>query len=276
MVLSLKDVFIAALHAAYQAHNDLGVDGETLIRKNQFGDTALKVDIECEKAVLKELQNNNVPIKVISEEHGVTAIGNDPRYLGILDGLDGSSLYKAARGRKNYGTMFAIFSGTDPTYNDYLVCGIMQHATNRLYIAEKDHGTYILEGDKKHSIHTSEKPTLDSNTKIFIDEFFDYNRETFSKHFAEFDPKYEGASSLYYAALVDGSTDLVLECTRKGNLEIAVEYGLTKEAGGAVVDLHGNDIGTKKYLSFYQDEHIGIISAATQSLAMDIVSRLRK
>lgn len=272
----LKDVLIGALHAAYGVHESLGADGEALIHKNQFGDTALRVDIECEQAVLHVLRKDSVPIQVISEEHGTTIIGGKPQYLGILDGLDGSSLYKKARGKKGYGTMFAIFSGTDPTYDDYIVCGIMQHATNRLLVAEKNQGAYVIEGGQQHVLSVSGKESLDASVKIYIDEYFDYNRETFSQHLREFKPKYEGASSLYYAALAEGSADLVLECTRKGNLEIAVEYGLTREAGGMVADLNGQDIGNEKYLTFGQDKQFGIISAAARNLVLEVLKKIQE
>lgn len=273
---NLKQIVIDALYKAYEVHQSLGASGEEVVQKNQFAQVALRVDIECEQAVLQTLQENTLAIKVISEEHGTTLIGNSQEYLGVLDGLDGSMLYKTNRGKKRYGTMFAIFDTTNPTYSDYRVCGIMQHATNRLFIAEKDKGAYILENNQEKPIHTSSKTQLGSNTKIYIDEYFEYNRTTFSQHLSEFEPKYELASSLYYADLAEGTADLVLECTRKGNLEIAVEYGLTTEAGGSVIDLEGHDIAHQSYLSFGQDEQVGIISAATHSLALDLLKKIRQ
>lgn len=265
---------IDALHAAHTAHEHLGIKGEELIRKNQFGDTALRADIECEQAVLQVLRKNQVPIQVISEEHGTTLIEDTPAYLGILDGLDGSALYKKARGKKRYGTMFAIFNNTNPTYADYIVCGIMQHATNRIFIAEKDQGTSIIEDNKETVAYTSGKKVFDEDIKIYIDEYFEYNRKTFSQYLRDFKPQYEGSSALYYAALAEGSADVVLECTRKGNLEIAVEYGLTREAGGAVTDLEGHDIGSQKYLAFGQNMQLGIISSASHELAQEVLKKL--
>ncbi|MBX4210746.1 hypothetical protein KW783_02115, partial [Candidatus Parcubacteria bacterium] len=72
------------------------------------------------------LREQNIPIRVIAEEHGVVDITANPRYLGILDGLDGSSVYKKARGTGRYGTMFGIFDTTDPTYQYYVASGIME------------------------------------------------------------------------------------------------------------------------------------------------------
>jgi fructose-1,6-bisphosphatase/inositol monophosphatase family enzyme len=271
---NIRDTVIDALRQAYIVHQSLGADGEELVHKNQFGDTALCVDIECEQAILKTLKDSDLPIKVISEEHGTTLFQASQKYLGILDGLDGSSVYRKARGKKRYGTMFAIFDTTNPRYDDYLVCGIMQHATDRMFIAEKGKGAYIIKDGKEHHIQVSSAHQLDARTRIYIDESFEYNRTTFSQHLIEFHPKYEGASSLYYADLAEGTAEVVLECTRKGNLEIAVEYGITTEAGGVVTDLSGQSIGNQEYLSFGQNSQLGVISAANRSLALELIKRI--
>lgn len=272
--MRLEKVLIDALQAAYEMHENLGVRGEELIQTNQFGDSAVLADIKCEEAVLNTLQSEELPIEVISEEHGVARIGESSQYLGVLDGIDGSSLYKKARSEGRYGTMFSIFKGTDPTYDDYLVCGIMQHSTGRMYVGEKGEGAYSIENGAKQAIHTSTAKSLAEVALLYIDESFEYNRRTFSTPLSKFQPKYEGASSLYYAALAEGSADAVLECTRKGNLEIAVEYGLTREAGGAVIDLNGRDIGEYKYREFGQDSHKGVISAASNALARNILQKI--
>src|SRR5689334_15712201 len=94
----LENIVINALYEAYQVHEDLGETGKQLVQKNQFGDTALKVDIEAEQVILTTLREAQLSIRVISEEHGTVDIGDNPIYLGILDGLDGSGVYKSLRG----------------------------------------------------------------------------------------------------------------------------------------------------------------------------------
>jgi fructose-1,6-bisphosphatase/inositol monophosphatase family enzyme len=273
--MQLEKIFVDALQASYEMHEKLGKAGEELIQTNQFGDLAVLADIKCEEAVLGVLRERKLPIKVISEEHGLTQIGDEVQYTGILDGIDGSSVYKKARGEGRYGTMFAIFEGDAPTYGDYLVCGIMQHATGRMYVAEKGKGAYVMEEGAKQPLYTSAKTHLAGDVTLYVDESFEYNRRVFSSPLSEFHPKYEGASSLYYAALAEGGADVVLECTRKGNLEIAVEYGLTCEAGGAVIDLDGQDIGSYRYSKFGQATKEGVISAATKKLALEVLKKIR-
>ncbi len=272
----LEKISITALNRAYKIHQELGAKGEELVEKNQFGDTALRVDIEAEKAVINTLKEAEVPIRIISEEHGITNIGGNPIYLGILDGLDGSDVYKKERGKGRYGTMLGIFSNLDPEYNDYIFSGVMEHSKNKLFYATKGNGSFVIENDKKTPIKCSNCKTLDKRTRIYIDEYWDINKKTFSEKLKGFNTTYLGSSAVYYVDLASGKTDLVLECTRKGNLEIAVAYGLEIESGGVVVTSDGLSLGQKKYLEFGQDRYIPVISASTKQMAKELIKHIGK
>lgn len=248
-----------------------------MIRKNEHGDTAFRADIKCEEAVLKSLREMNISIRVISEEHGDISIGKNPLYLGALDGIDGSSVYKKARGVGRYATMFAIFDGTDPKYNDYLVCGIMEHTTKHLLVAIKDQGVCMVADDGKGKpLYTSGKEKLiPKDTKIYIDTYFPQNRNFFESKLTEFNPVCTGCSAVHYTDVANGSWDIALECTRKKNLEIAVAFGLIKEAGGVMTDADGNLLDNQKYFQFGQDTQIPVITAATKQLAYALIEHLK-
>lgn len=276
---NLEQVKLAATRAlqkAFEVFSELGERGLEEVQKNQFGETALKVDIACEKAVLDSLKADNIPVRVYSEEHGVIDIGM-PQFLATLDGVDGSALYKQDRLFGKYGTMFSLFKGTDPCYADYIMGGIMQHSTKKMLVGLKDDGAWVLEGAEKKPIHTSNNIDFDSKTKIYIDEFFEINRDIFSRPLVGYNTSYKQASSLYYADVAEGLADFALECTRKGNLEIAAAYGLIKEAGGVMVDLDGNDLRGQKYLNFgmKEKEYLPIITASSPELAQKLVAFLR-
>src|SRR5579863_3725608 len=116
-----RDAVDRALISAFNVHQDLAENGIEPIQTNQYGDTALRADIEAEDAVLQAI--GNLRITVFSEEHGVVNLNGDglqPKLTGVLDGLDGSSVYRRERGTGKYGTMFAIFEGDNPVYDDYL------------------------------------------------------------------------------------------------------------------------------------------------------------
>ena len=52
----LEKEVIAALFKATKVHDLLGIEGEKIIHKNQFGDTAIKADIKTEEAVINHLK----------------------------------------------------------------------------------------------------------------------------------------------------------------------------------------------------------------------------
>lgn len=278
----IKKIGIEALQNAFRRHNALRKKGLDPVHKNQFGDTALTGDIACEKAVLDVLEKDNLPIVVHSEEHGIKSVGNKPEYLGVLDGIDGSTVYKNEFGEGRYATMFGIFSGINPKYNDYLFSGIMEHATGRLFYAVKGKGAFVLENGHTKPIHCKGTKQLDpEKVKIFADSDFDKIFqldliEAVAKHLPEFDITTLHATAAHHSSLVNGEVDAVIEYTRKGNLEIATSFGLITEAGGAMVTLDGASLSDKKYLEFGQgrDVHIPIISAATDSLALNLINRV--
>lgn len=271
----LKNIVVESLHRALLVHDNLGVIGEEMAQKNRFGETALKADIECEKAILDFLKEIGIPIRVISEEHGQIDITDNPRYLGILDGLDGSNVYKKDRGRARYGTMFGIFDTLDPCYRNYLVSGIMEHTTKRLFFAFKDGGAFVRKGSGVEPIHASGRTQLGTGVKIYLNEEFEINRQMFSRKLQLFKPAFRdfaaGSTAVHYVDVACGAADIVIECTRKNNLEIAVAYGLLTEAGAVMVDLDKIPIGDKKYLEFGQQESIPIITAATSELASGLL-----
>jgi fructose-1,6-bisphosphatase/inositol monophosphatase family enzyme len=274
-ITQLEQIAINALRNAYQVHEQLGNEGEELVQKNRFGDTALKMDIEAEKAIIDTLREGQVPIRIISEEHGTVEITDNPLYLGLLDGLDGSNVYKSARGRGRYGTMFGIFSNLDPTYDDYLFSGIMEHSTQRLLFATKGNGSHLLNDNKRLPIQSTDTAQLNQQTRIYVDESFEINKETFSAKLREFKTIYLASSAVYYADVASGNADLVLECTRKGNLEIAIAYGLETEAGAVMITLDGVSLKGQKYLEFGQDRYIPVITASTKELAQRLIEYIR-
>jgi len=270
----LRDLLIHALGLSYTVHEELGDLGTERVRTNRFGEGALKVDVEIERRVLDALEEAGVPIRVVSEEHGTRDLTSAPRVLGILDGLDGSEIYRQRRGKARYGTMFGIFQGLRPAYADFLVCGIMEHSTRSLYYACRGKGSFVLQGGEKRKVASARSTRLSRKTRICADEYWDINRESFSRWLSGYDLQDLQSSAAAYASLAAGEVNLVLECTRKGNLELAVAYGLVTEAGGVMLTRGSEDLGTMKYLEFGQEEHIPVVSACTLDLARELIRKV--
>lgn len=118
------------------------------VRINQFNESALPADIEAERAVLESLRDFRIPVRVLSEEHGIVDLFPDPKYFGVLDGIDGSAVYRKERETGRYATLFAMYDGVDPFYADYLACGAMEHGTERTFLqakAEEDSHSFVVD-----------------------------------------------------------------------------------------------------------------------------------
>lgn len=278
----LEQIMHEALLKAYQHHIALGHSGTEKIEKNQFGETALRADIEAEQQVIETFRAHQLPIVVISEEHGTVDLaqefGQPARYTAILDGLDGSSLYSKDT-RARYGTMLGVYRGTDPRYADYISGGIMEPSTKRLFAATRNKGACVIDAETKQRqpIHAATAQRLDpsSTPLIYVNNWFDINVRTIGDPLVAsgFSHVCKDSTAVHFADVANGSALAAIECTRKGNLEFAAAYPLLHEAGGVMFDLQGNDIGSRHYLSYAQqpDDRVIIITAANRAIADQII-----
>jgi fructose-1,6-bisphosphatase/inositol monophosphatase family enzyme len=276
----IKSLMAACLRAAYANHESLGVQGAQEVRQNQSGEMSLLVDIRCEEAVIGVLREAGLPVRIVSEEHGTFDLCDNPRFMVVLDGLDGSGVYKK-RGGQRYGTMCAIFAGIDPHYGDYIAGGIMEHPTDKLYLYARGEGATVRDlatGVIFPPLHTRREKKLWEDVFIYVDEYFAINRETFSDKLKGYWTIYLGSSAAAFSYLACGVAGAVGECTRrprKDNLELMVAYGLIREAGGVMWTLEGNDIGGQRFSTFGKEGHIPILAAANPALAGDLLEHIK-
>lgn len=272
----IKEIGILALQDSYGTYQKLGEQGRKKTQRNRFGEMALKADYECEENVIRTLKKFKLPIRVLSEEHGIMNLHKNPRYLGVLDGLDGSGVYERLGNKGRYGTMFAIFTGTNPSYSDYLFAGIMEHPLNRLFFAYKNKGVFLIENGKLSKLKNITKKRLTKNSVIYVDEFFEINKKVFSNKLENYHIQSPGASCHYYIDVLTGKADAIGECTRKDNLEIAVSFGLMNEIGGKMVTLDGESIGEKKILVWSPKGFIPVLTIPNENLMKEMLSRINK
>ncbi len=236
--MDIKKIGINALKKSYETIDRLGESGKNKIKSNLHGEMSLLADIESEKAIINILEKEKIPIKIVSEEHGILYIGGESEFLGVLDGIDGTKEYEEKGKGGRYGTMFAIFSGTNPKYADYLFSGIMEHPRDTLYYTVKNSGSFMINGASEKKIRASNRKIWDENTiihcyKDVLARFNvdgDYKTLTSKLGNCSFIDEY--AAQTKYIDIASGKADLSLEFTRKGNLELAVGFGIVKEAGG--------------------------------------------
>jgi len=277
----LKQITVEALTKVFHDHIRLGKEGVKEYRKNQFGEICLEGDWRAEEEVIRTLKDHKVPIKIISEEHGVINLGEE--FLGVLDGLDGTSNYiRFVNGdaTARYGTMFGIYRSSDPFYRDYLVSTIIEHPTRKLFLASKKKGVHVfdMQTGEKFALRSPERKISKQRALIDIDKryaHYEFLHGYVRKLPRNFQFRNLDSDAAHYTALITGNADLLFECTRKRNLEIAVGYGLVTEWNGVMVTLDEEDIGTKKYLEFGQQEYVPVISAANVGLARDFIRQIR-
>ena len=181
--MGLETILISALQYAAREHDELGARGLELVQRNQHNEMAMLCDIKAEETVLNRFRQAAVPIRFFTEEHGVVDLTPAEKilYTGVLDGLDGSRVYRNERGTGRYGTMLSVFDGIDPAYNDYLASGIIEHATKSIFCAEKGKGSMVRLNGFKMPLKVSAERRLDENTRIYIDDFWEINRKTFAE-----------------------------------------------------------------------------------------------
>lgn len=278
----ITKIAIDSLNNAAIVHDKLGKEGLKKVKKNQHGDLALTGDIQTEKAVIKILKESKIPLKIISEEHGEINLSKKPKYLVVLDGIDGTKEYKKSIGKGRYGTILGIFSNLNPSYQDYLFGGMVELSSKKIFYVSKDRGSYVISKNNKNKIKSKNLSKLTKKTKIYADFEFDKNRgisfikDTFISKLENYNFLYETSMGVHLIDIATGKADLALHSSRKGNLEIAAAYGIIKEAGGIVVDIKGEDIAKRKYLKFGQKKFIPIISASSKRLAKELIKKINK
>ncbi len=293
----VAEIGFQSLKRAYLLQRKLmerGDIGEIVERNNDGGDRSTKGDLESEEAVIDFLKEEKFPIKLISEEHGVINITDNPRYLGVLDGFDGSSGL-AANPRARGGTMLAIADTLNPRYEDFIFSGLTEPTSEKILYAEKERGaTFLQRLENTTSITHLEKRNLhrlNPKTKMYVDSMLkpsEYKegvtagmneiRALMEKTFAnplrgKLDLIGGCSSAAMCLDLVLGYVDLVGQVIAKGVFEPPTQYLLTREIGGAVLGMGGEDIGRERWLE-YGRPMSHLLLASSEELGREVLNLL--
>ncbi|MBI2543529.1 MAG: hypothetical protein HYW24_05090 [Candidatus Aenigmarchaeota archaeon] len=286
----LENIIIDGSVEVYNDHKKLGRKGLEERGKNRFGETSLVGDYRAEDVWINNLEEHNVKAMIISEEHGRIELGNE--FTSHVDGLDGSKnrypIFMSGDKNARYATIFSIYDGNDPRYEDYRVSAIIEHPTGRILLASKNRGIFLIDPlTRERSLvnvpFTGEFVTekirgnTHAGTKFFNSTIRPY-LEAFPALDLQSDKVALRANSIYYVDFALGKADWVLDSTFKNNLEKAVAYPFVKERGGVMVSLDGKDIGPQKYFEFHFDseDYVPIIAAPSIESAKPILEKIRK
>ena len=273
---AIIQALISGLKATHELHESLGESGTVDFQENQFGEKALTMDVQSEEKIIDELKETNIPMNLVSEEHGQFSTGENPLYTVSLDGLDGSGEYKGRRGESMYGAMVCVLEGDNPTYDDYVAAGVMIHSPNpNLLLAIKGQGVFSVDlstGERKQISRDNDKQ-FSEQAVIDLDRNWPPYRQLLDKNSSNFPSNFPNMQCAFFssaarlALFVEGKIDLGLEWTRKQNLEQAVMYAFAREVGGVMTAASGVSIGSEKYKTFRQDIHVPLIVAPNQEMA---------
>lgn len=181
--------FCVGMELVYRGHKSLGEKGKLQDRPNQYKEMALRADVQAEDAFLYRLRlwavENDVTVYTRGEESGEKTlsreqVSKDKRLL-VLDGLDGSANY-LQRTDWGYGTMAAIASTEDPTYDDFETVAIMMPEEGWTILAQDGKGVYIiaLETGEITKLRMFGNENYD-DTKILSDNYFEEAKKLLGK-----------------------------------------------------------------------------------------------
>ncbi len=207
-------------------------------------------------------------------------VGDNPVLTAFIDGLDGSSAFRDSKGTARCGTMFALYEGINPKFENYLLGGIADHKLDQIVLAVKGEGVLLKSGGQIARIGSSGRQSLDNATRIYIDEgvknypdfpaheqgyFYDQIKDSFPT-------RYLGSSAVYFFDLATGQADLVLEYGRKNNLEHMAGYPLVVESGGVMELLSGEDLGPINYNDYCKINggYPAVMAASSPKLAQAV------
>jgi len=294
MIEKISQLAIESLRQAYFIQRGLFEDG-TITEYVSVGrgeDKATRGDWESEEAVINYLTEEKFPGRVNTEEHGQQDIIENPEYLVLDDGIDGSSeMVKNPNTR--CGTIFTIANKLAPRYKDFIFAGITEYLTERIVYCVKNKGVFTIEhpgyNEQIIEIQPFAKKDFSEKTKVIVDcystdyekgvtkgmeDFVDFMNEHVVKHLECKVQLLGGISSASMCLdLVFGDVDAVFNMVAKGVFEPPAMYLFTRELGGYVCDLSGNELGNKKWKPHSRLE--GALFTCSNEISDELVRLIR-
>ena len=262
------------LSSAFRKVAELGESGRQFRQGNQFGENQLIADWEIEEQTIELIKQFRLPARIISEEHGILNLVESPSFTVTIDGLDGSNLYRANQANSRYCHMVSIHKGDAPTYDDYLVAAMVNLRDGEQLFTTKHKGSCILTGNSRLPITSKPSTPFGELKRIYAFEDICTQCKIPWSKLESFDCHDIACLGAKYTDLILGKVDLMLEGTRKLNLEHIIAYGILRELGGDVIDLEGHSIASEPINTFGVTEHKGLIAARNPQLAVEFAKIL--
>lgn len=225
---------------------DIVVNNPTLSQKtgkvNAKGDETIAMDAMIEDALIKYIQENNIPANIFSEEVGEVTFYKKPKYLISFDPLDGSTNYKIGKNIYPYGLLIAVYDGAKPKVRDVVVSAAIEFSRDESWFF---HGGKTFDQDQKPVVLITDWE-LSKRTPVFLDLYYKEGYEMYRPLAEKVFVRNIGSTigNLSYT-LNNIASGLGGVCMRPE--EIGAIYSLIKGAGGVAIDHSGHDVGEKEF-----------------------------
>ncbi len=136
-----------------------GLKGKEIVHIAPTGDPTFVIDQVAEKALLSFLRASKEPIAYYSEDSGYSTYAREPKYLLIVDPIDGT---RAAKNGFEWCTVSVASTRVieRPTFKDLDNACVVELLNDRIFYAERGEKTVIIEDGVK------KKPRLSNNTDL--------------------------------------------------------------------------------------------------------------
>jgi len=202
------------------------------------GDTITIADKLVEEYTLSRLKSSGLELLIVSEESGLVKTSSEPKYIALVDPLDGSLNYAS---KIPLAAVSIVFFEASRPYLEDAVAGAVSNVFVREVFSFDGEAVYVngrvVKGEysRPHgiiSVYTEDLNLIERIRRAYLDKL-------------GFKPKIRtlGCASLesIYAAL--GRIDLFVHNTGKlRNLDVACSIGISSRLGMAVRDLHGKPL----------------------------------
>tara|TARA_Y100001960_G_scaffold76688_1_gene81912 strand:+ start:4 stop:822 length:819 start_codon:yes stop_codon:yes gene_type:complete len=198
-------------------------------KKSTNIDLVTKADIESEKYLIEQIQNNFPDHSIVSEESG--EISKDSEYLWIIDPLDGTTNFAHNL------PIFAISIGLVKKDQGVICAVVYNPAANKCFFAEKDKGAFL----NNEPINCTSSKTLSESLLVtgfpyIHDSRYDLSFEIFKRFYdATRGLRRLGAASLDLCFVAMGRFDGYYEYELK-SWDICAGSLIANEAGAIVTD----------------------------------------
>lgn len=233
-----------------------------------------EVDKKMTQIVIETFKQRPETFRFVSEELEKASGTEEADYTVVFDEIDGTGNMKNERGP--FGPIVGVAEGNDPRFEDVVATFFQDLRNNDLYEAYRNEGAY-LNGEE---ISTSGTEGLEEvSTSIVVDQISLAKRPELAELFWKYYPKDYGSQAFQIALVASGRADAAVTGSygflKEKNTaeEVGPLYLLVREAGGAVTDWNGEDLGGER-IGLGEGLSYDYIAAASENLGEEISEEL--